>query len=463
MPRAFPFRSPMPATLAVATLALPLVALAPHVACAQARPPVAPAPIPPAGVRAVTLGEALAMARENAPAVEQARAQVGANVATVRAARGAYIPGFSLTASTVEQSPATARINPQTGELVAGRWATNGGFTANVLLFDGGARPATLRQARLTEEASRVGVDAETANVGLQVKQQFFFVLAAREQLVAASAQRAQALAQLELSRARVRAQTATRADSLQAFVALAQAEQAIAQAEADRQSAEAGLTRLTASPVPLTADPAGLPAEPDGRPALALDSAALAALLPQAPTIRQAQASFGAAEAGRRVARSAYLPQLSLSYGRQVLGSSQSFDLYPDPFRYSGSLRFNVSLPVFDQFGREETVARARASAVQAEEQLREARLAARQTLAQQLAQLRLANAQIATQNAARAAAEENVRVQQQRYQLGVATILDVLTAQNQLNQAQFALVQARFAARTAKAQLEALVGRDL
>jgi outer membrane protein len=52
---------------------------------------------------------------------------------------------------------------------------------------------------------------------------------------------------------------------------------------------------------------------------------------------------------------------------------------------------------------------------------------------------------------------------VQQQRYQLGVSTVLDVLTSQSQLNQARLALVQARFAARTARAQLEALVGREL
>jgi outer membrane protein len=42
------------------------------------------------------------------------------------------------------------------------------------------------------------------------------------------------------------------------------------------------------------------------------------------------------------------------------------------------------------------------------------------------------------------------------------VSTILDVLTSQTQLTQARLALVQARFAARTARAQLEALIGRD-
>jgi outer membrane protein len=80
-----------------------------------------------------------------------------------------------------------------------------------------------------------------------------------------------------------------------------------------------------------------------------------------------------------------------------------------------------------------------------------------------QGLGALRTALQQIVTQREAVVAAEEDLRVQDQRYRLGVSTVLDVLASQSQLNNARLALVQARFSARTAKAQLEALVGRDL
>jgi outer membrane protein len=65
--------------------------------------------------------------------------------------------------------------------------------------------------------------------------------------------------------------------------------------------------------------------------------------------------------------------------------------------------------------------------------------------------------------QQASIAAAEEDLRVQQQRYALGVSTLLDLLTSQAQLNQARQALIQARLDGRIARAQLSALVGRDL
>jgi outer membrane protein len=65
--------------------------------------------------------------------------------------------------------------------------------------------------------------------------------------------------------------------------------------------------------------------------------------------------------------------------------------------------------------------------------------------------------------QQASIAAAEEDLRVQQQRYALGVSTLLDLLTSQAQLNQARQALIQARLDGRIARAQLSALVGREL
>jgi outer membrane protein len=59
--------------------------------------------------------------------------------------------------------------------------------------------------------------------------------------------------------------------------------------------------------------------------------------------------------------------------------------------------------------------------------------------------------------------AAGEDLRVQQERYRLGVSTIVDVLTSQEALNQAEVDVVNARFDYLRAKAQVEALIGRNL
>jgi outer membrane protein len=97
------------------------------------------------------------------------------------------------------------------------------------------------------------------------------------------------------------------------------------------------------------------------------------------------------------------------------------------------------------------------------AEAQLRDARLLARQNLIQQLGALRTAEERIRIQQASVAAAQEDLRVQQQRYNLGASTLLDLLTSQTTLNAARAALIQARQDYRVARAQIEAIIGRDL
>ncbi len=93
----------------------------------------------------------------------------------------------------------------------------------------------------------------------------------------------------------------------------------------------------------------------------------------------------------------------------------------------------------------------------------LRDAQLAAEQNLIQAYGVYELAQARIELQQASVQAAEEDLRVQRQRYELGASTLLDVLTSQSTLNQARLSLIQARRDARVAKAQIEAILGRDL
>ena len=125
----------------------------------------------------------------------------------------------------------------------------------------------------------------------------------------------------------------------------------------------------------------------------------------------------------------------------------------------------FNLSLswPLFNGFDRETNLSRTLASRNAADARAADARRQANASFTQQLAALNAAAQQVIIAQASQAAAEEDLRVQQERYRLGAATIVDVLTSQVSLGQAEVSLVQARLAVLTAMAQLEALAGREL
>jgi outer membrane protein len=190
--------------------------------------------------------------------------------------------------------------------------------------------------------------------------------------------------------------------------------------------------------------------------------------LIARSPSVMQAEANLMAARAGRKAQRSTYLPSLTMSYNYAYTQTSRSFSS-SDIWLFSGGnpnrqqLNFNFSYPLFNGLVREQQTVQTDVAVRNAEAQLRDARLGARQTLTQQLRALDNAEARARVQVAAIAAAEEDLRVQQQRYALGASTLLDLLTSQTQLNQARQALIQARFDGRIARAQLSALIGREM
>jgi len=83
--------------------------------------------------------------------------------------------------------------------------------------------------------------------------------------------------------------------------------------------------------------------------------------------------------------------------------------------------------------------------------------------SLTQAIAGLQTASAQLAISRDNVAAATEDMRVQQERYRVGAATILDLLTSQASLTQALVNQVQSRFNYLVSRATLEALVGHEL
>jgi outer membrane protein len=192
-------------------------------------------------------------------------------------------------------------------------------------------------------------------------------------------------------------------------------------------------------------------------------DSAQLAALALHGPAVEEAQANVDAAVESRKASKATYLPSLSASYSRNGSGTDSGFGLGDGPFNYNGRLSFSLSYPVFNNFQREENVVRAKVAEVNAQVSLRDAQLGAQESLTQNIGALRSASQRVAIQVASVAAAQEDVRVQQQRYNIGASTLLDLITSQAALATAEQALIQARYDYRIARAQLEALIGRDL
>ena len=164
-----------------------------------------------------------------------------------------------------------------------------------------------------------------------------------------------------------------------------------------------------------------------------------------------------GSNRAARWAAVGSYLPTLRASGGYDWL----AIDFPPDD--RSWSLRLTASLPLFDNFGREAGVARAAADQRLAEARARDAAIGVRVQVENAAREVEAAERRTGIAARAIDLAREDLRVVEERYRIGSATILDLQTSQVALVDAEIEAVRSRQGLGVAIADLETVLGATL
>jgi outer membrane protein len=413
-----------------------------------------------AQVPKLTLSEAIARANRVQPSVVQAFGTVRNAEARQRSATGAFFPSLSLNSGIGRSfSEGPQRVDPNTGQVISGN-STNQSITnsisSNVDLFTGFRRGNEKKAANANRSFAEASLANALNNQQFATTNQFFDVLGAQELLRVREASVRRAEEQLKVSVALLHAGRGIRPDSLRSVVTLGNAQLQLINAQTALATAEANLGRLVGE---------------DG-PVGAVEDTTLYALLPsvdtsalrrevidQAPSVKSAEASALSARAAVNVAKAAYFPTLNLS-ANFSLNTSRANDY---DFLQGRQFNLGLSWPIFNRFQREQSIVTSQTNAETARANAAESRRLVLASLTADLAALEAARLRITISQTSVLAATEDLRVQQERYRLGAATIVDVLTSQEALNQAEVDAVTARFDYVRARAQISALIGRPL
>jgi outer membrane protein len=410
-----------------------------------------PAPLP-----VVTLEEAVELAWRVSPTIVQRQGAVQTAESSERTSGwGAYLPFLQLSSGASLAS--SDRFDPNTNTVVSGSTDSyNARISTGMDLFTGFRRGAAHSQARANTTAAEASLVQGRFQTALGAKQAFFNVLRADETIRSAEAALDRAQQGLRAAEQRVVVGSATRSDSLRAQLEVMQARQAVLSARHQKQSAAYALGAMIGYDGAVSADP-NTATEPT--PIALADEDLIALAVGASPAVREAQASHGANEAAITVARSTYFPSLTVSGGYTWNNTDFTFD----GGRTSWNTGLSLSYPLFNRFTREDGYERARVNARTTQYALDDARRQARAGVRSAIDGLRLAEQQIAIAREAVAVAAEDLRVQQTRYELGASTILDQITSQASIVNAELNLIAARYDYLVARARLEALVGRQL
>lgn len=484
-----------------------LIALAAGVAGAQATPVTAGAP----SAAALTIDEAVALARRNNPAHQAIMNNRTEANARVRSAYGALLPSLSTSFSGQWQEGGNqvfggAQLGASS-DVLQSFYDVSLNYSVNAATF---LTPRLQRAGRDAVEADIVG--SEEALRG-RVVQQYLTVLQAQARAVLQDTLVASARAQVELARARAAVGAGTQLDVRRAEVTLGQAQvQSLQQrntvdieklrlfqemgVDAERARDVQLTSAFVAQPVPYTEDQV-------------IDLARR-----QNPTVQALRSRERVTDVSVKTAKAQYTPTFSVSSGiggysyqyanddfvvqqaqQQALSSAtqcasldsvrrgagltgltcgsgilspaqlsaartaNGYDLVQSP----KSIRATISLPIFDGFSREQRVQEAEVARADARYSVRAQELALAANVSGAFRTLTTAQRTVELQETNSVAAREALALAEERYRVGASTFVDVAQARADYERAETDRINAVYDYHKAFAALESAVGRPL
>src|SRR5687768_3318011 len=481
--------------------------------------PIAPvaqaqnATTPPAAGALLTLDEAITLARRHNPVYLSQASNRRTADAAVRSARGALLPSADASFGTRYQQGGQQVFNglsfSNSSDAVQSSYGLNLNYRVNSATF------VTPKAAAANRDAVDADISGSSEQLRASVTQQYLSVLQAQACSALQDTLGKTAESQLELAKAKLAVGLGTSLDIRRAEVAFGQSQVALLTA---RNNVEVEKLRLfqqlgvaQPSDVQLTTD---FPVNP---PTFALDSL-LDLARRQNPAILALRSRERAAALNIKVAKAEYTPTLSLSTGwggnsyqytdadflvnqarggvmgqlssclsqdslrtavglasancnsRFVFADAQAASIRASndqfPFRFQRSpfaLTAAISMPIFDNFNREERVQRAAVDRETAAYDVKAKDLTMTADVTQAYLTLKTAAQTVALQEQNATKAQEELAFAEERYKVGASTFLDVVTSRGTYEQALIDRVNAVYDYHKAFAALENAVGRPL
>ncbi|MEZ4414170.1 MAG: TolC family protein [Gemmatimonadota bacterium] len=467
----------------------------------------------------LSLADAFDLARQHSPVYAQARNDLGAAAWNIRSAYGAWLPSASLSGGIGWQGVGDQSF----GGLTAGQLGfadqpsyLNSSYSLNANLSVSGRSLLAPGQAKAQEHATSANVRSSEAQLDFGITQAYLGVLRQQEGLALARQELERAQFNARLAQGRREVGSASQLDVAQAEVAVGRAQVTELQSRTALHTARLRLAQRVGLPL---GDTLALSTS------FALDAPAWTEndlydrALDQNPGLAALRANERASDYGVRMARSEYLPSMSLNasiggFARQASNTSslvasamaqannqvdqcealnelfrrladplptedctrfafdpatrtaieRQNDVFPFNFtRTAPTFSLSLSLPLFRGLSRQRDLESARVQRDDARLRIREQELQLRTDLAAGLAAVQSGYEGARIEERNQSYASEQLRLAQEQYRIGSVSFIDLVEAETVRAQADRALVDAIFTYHENLASLESLVGTSL
>ena len=402
-------------------------------------------PAPPSA-KALSLEEALSLAKSNLPSYQAQAARVRSSEALYNATLGAYVPSVDASGAAIRRDIAGLDSS-----------SNNVDVTASLRLFDY-KRGYTRDISRYNFNAEQEGLRRSLLDLEFSVKSSFYTTLAARGILAQRKIQLDNAQKNYEVAEGRRKFGVAKLSDVLQVSVRLEQARFNLVQAEGSLQKSLSELSSLIGRPVTDAAELQGVLTFDVVLP----EEKRLEEALLRRPEILQAELAVKRAESAEGISTGDFLPVVSgnLSYSRTdtSIPASTSSSVYGNPYEdRSASLLATWNLFELGKFYRRKA---ASIDTLTAAKTLKETERSLRLELRKSYEDFLTASRNVKVADEQLKQALQNYDQAFGEYKVGKGDILSVVIAETLLSQAREQDVQAKLSLYLAKALLERVSG---
>jgi outer membrane protein len=337
-------------------------------------------------------------------------------------------------------------------------------LSSSMTLFDGFANLNNLRGARAGASAANAGVDAQQAALGAEIKRRFYEVIRSQRLIEIEEELLDVRRRDLEATDRLFRVAARTQVDVLGAQVEVSRQEQAL---DAARGSARTNQLLLSewiglenvvqfeaVGTLPEVFDPSDLDADDF-----------VSTVLNSNPSIRQAMAQAAQASFSATAARGTRLPTISANAS---IGRSYRDQGYGGMFRLNPRDRglnfgLNVSLPVFNRFQTNQSIAQADANKDAAEEDLRARRLEVERLVRSNIIEVQNSYRSVQLADRSASLARQRLEMAREQYQLGSISYTELQQVVTQSAGAEREALSARGRWAAALVSLEEVAGQPV
>lgn len=410
--------------------------------------------------RVLTLDDCIAEAVKNHPDVVRARGQVKRADGTLWQSFGGFLPNISAGGSVtqVNSEPGIRVIQDQLYQTSGITKSYDLGFSAGMTVFNGGQNIFNYLGARADKSYYKYLSEQTEQNLILTVKTTFYSYLAAertreiREEAVKRGEE------QLKLAQSKFDVGSASKSDVLKAKVQYGNDKLSLLEAENAVSISRANLAYLIGVDVNSDVE---FSRETTKRDYSGTEDEALKFGLSNHPGLLSGESNLTAARYGVKSVWGRYAPSISVRVSRawnnEFWGMVNDFRDEDARWTISTSLDFTI----FDNFSRKAAMASAKASLNDAKAIYYYQRNSVANEIKKAYLDMNKAVEALKLADENEAAANEDMSLVQEKYNLGAATILELLDAQVSLITAQNSKIQAEFDLNLAIASLENAMGK--